>query len=359
MSAGPERRRRLRRIRWVGAAALALVLFGTGTAVVLARVSAEPAAAAPAGPAAPATAEVVRTDLAEQDTEDGTLGYGTERALNGQRGGTITGLPAAGAVLQRGQELYTVDAKPVQLWYGTMPLYRQLALGMTDGEDVRVLEDNLRALGYTGFGTPDTKFTQATANALKRWQRAAGLDQTGSLAPDAVVVRTGAVRVASVTAQVGDQAGGELLKLTGTDRVVTVKLGVSKQNLARQGDRVELAVTGGGRTRGVVASAGTTATPGEQGEEATVDVLVTLDDQSVAGRLTSAPVDVTFTTGTRTGVLAVPVGALLALAEGGMAVEVVTGNGSQLVGVRTGLFSGGLVEVTGNLRPGQRVVTTS
>ena len=48
----------------------------------------------------------------------------------------------------------------------------------------------------------------------------------------------------------------------------------------------------------------------------------------------------------REDVLAVPVSALLALAEGGYAVEVVDGPGrTHLVGVETGLFEDGFVEV--------------
>ncbi len=59
-------------------------------------------------------------------------------------------------------------------------------------------------------------------------------------------------------------------------------------------------------------------------------------------------------------VLAVPVSALVALAGGGYAVEVVHGAGGtatrQLVAVRTGLFSATLVQVSGpGIAAGQRV----
>ena len=50
----------------------------------------------------------------------------------------------------------------------------------------------------------------------------------------------------------------------------------------------------------------------------------------------------------RPGVLAVPVNALLALAEGGYGVRVVDGGPSgRIVAVTTGLFARGQVEVTG------------
>ena len=70
-----------------------------------------------------------------------------------------------------------------------------------------------------------------------------------------------------------------------------------------------------------------------------------------------APVAASITTEVRKGVLAVPVNALLALAEGGYAVEVERDGPRQLFGVRTGLFAEGQVEVTGGgLRAGDLVV---
>jgi hypothetical protein len=56
-------------------------------------------------------------------------------------------------------------------------------------------------------------------------------------------------------------------------------------------------------------------------------------------------------------VLAVPANALLALLEGGYAVERVTdGGGTELVAVETGLFADGWVEVSGDLAEGDEVV---
>ena len=66
------------------------------------------------------------------------------------------------------------------------------------------------------------------------------------------------------------------------------------------------------------------------------------------------------------GAFVVPVSALVALAEGGYAVEVVDGqapdgtNQTRLVGVTPGLFSDGFVAVTGDqLADGQTIVVPS
>ncbi|HET6750828.1 MAG TPA: hypothetical protein VFL71_16395, partial [Actinomycetes bacterium] len=89
----------------------------------------------------------------------------------------------------------------------------------------------------------------------------------------------------------------------------------------------------------------------------TVEVTVSLDRPKATGSLDQAPVEADITTETRKGVLAVPVNALLALAEGGYAVELDQGGARRLVGVTLGLFADGLVEVKGGgLAAGDRVV---
>jgi multidrug efflux pump subunit AcrA (membrane-fusion protein) len=124
-------------------------------------------------------------------------------------------------------------------------------------------------------------------------------------------------------------------------------------------------ITGGGTTTGTVKEIGTVAEPdkdasGQPNGKATVTVTITLDDPGAAGPLDSTPATVSFTKGKHEGVLAVPVGALLALAEGGYAVEVDEAGKRRLVAVKTGLFSGGQVEISGDgLRAGLTVVTTS
>jgi hypothetical protein len=83
---------------------------------------------------------------------------------------------------------------------------------------------------------------------------------------------------------------------------------------------------------------------------------VTLQDPARVSGFTSAAVTVNVVSAHVTQVLAVPINALVALAEGGYAVEVVDRAGRHLVGVHTGLFANSLVEVSGaGLAPGTRV----
>jgi hypothetical protein len=92
--------------------------------------------------------------------------------------------------------------------------------------------------------------------------------------------------------------------------------------------------------------------------QATLDMTVSPSNPAATGTGTNEPVQVALTTQSAKGVLAVPIAALLALAEGGYGVEVVGRTGlHHLVGVTTGVFTGSEVEITSaGLRPGTKVV---
>lgn len=362
---GPKAVRRRRRVRWAVMGVALLGVLGVGTGAVLTKLIARPVSAAPQAPPPVATAEVVRTNLAQQESLTGELAYGTEHTMRGRKQGTITGLPGPGTVLDRGQIVYQVDATPVVLFLGGLPLYRDVGPAMTDGPDVRLVEENLRALGFGGF-TVDATFTGATEDAVREWQDSLDLEETGVIRLADVIVTSGPVRVATVTAEPGDSGSGDLLTYTSTTRVVTVELEESQQDLGRPGATVTMTV-GGKEVAGTVAALAPTPADGGGdggngggGEEQTFTATITVDDVAALGDLDSGSVDVRFTIDTRQGVLAVPVGALLALAEGGYGVEVVDGADRRLVAVRTGLFADGDVEVSGDgLSEGMKVVITS
>jgi multidrug efflux pump subunit AcrA (membrane-fusion protein) len=317
------------------------------------------------GEPATTTTAVTRRDLRATEEVDGTLGYGEARTVANGRDGTVTGLPEEGEVVTRGEALYRVDGKPVPLLYGRLPAWRELSVGVDDGPDVRQLERNLVALGYDPDRaiTVDDHFTWATGAAVRRWQEVLGLDETGAVRPGDAVWQPGPVRVGKAKAAVGDAArpGSPLLEVTDMTRQVTIDLDASRQPYVKAGDRVDLELPGGRTTTGRVRSVGKVATvPPSDGSgdgTPTVELVVSLDDPEATGRLDQAPVDAAITTEVREGVLTVPVNALLALAEGGYAVEVERDGARGLVGVETGLFADGQVEVSGGgLRAGDRVV---
>lgn len=298
-----------------------------------------------------ATAKVTRKTLVEREDVDGTLGFGEATAVALDRKGIVTRLPAEGDVIERGKPLLWIDETPVVLFYGDVPAYRRLADGVEDGADVKQVEENLKALGYNP-GRVDETWTSSTTAAVERWEDALDVAEDGVVEVGDVVFRPGAVRVAERT-DVGSPATGEVLKVTSATRVVTIDLAATKQTMAKAGDAVDVELPDGRTVAGRIASVGKVATTpqGEQqGQTPTVEVIVTLDDP---GDYDEAPVDVRLTRRSRENVLAVPVAALLALAEGGYAVE--AGDG-RLVSVETGLFADGWVEVSGDIAEGMDVV---
>jgi peptidoglycan hydrolase-like protein with peptidoglycan-binding domain len=293
-----------------------------------------------------ATAPVTRTTLTQTQQVNGTLGYGTPVRVKARGNGTINWLPALGAVVNRGQAVYRVDNRPVSLFYGGHPFYRPLHSG-DSGNDVREVEENLAALGYTGF-TVDAKYTAATATAVRKWQKDRSLTPTGVFDPAAVVLAPAAVRVASLDLQLGDPAGGQVLSYSGTTRVVQIPLDVALQSMAKKGSAATVTLPDGTNVAGTVTTVGSVAVAGRLAENpATIDVTVTVADQSKLGSLEQAPVTVTLVSATVQNVLTVPVAALVALAEGGSGVQVVTGSTSHYVTVQLGMFANGRVQISG------------
>jgi peptidoglycan hydrolase-like protein with peptidoglycan-binding domain len=229
----------------------------------------------------------------------------------------------------------------------------------SEGADVRELEEALLRLGFYP-GDADGVYTGGTEYAVERWQESVGAEDDGVVDLGEVVFLPGPVRVAENTLVVGDEvrSGAQVFAATSDRVVVAVALPASDQDLLAAGDRVTVVLPDETEAPAVVTSVATVATRGPQGGEATFAVEVVLDDVTVAAGLDEAPVEVDVVTDSRPGVMAVPVTALLALAEGGYAVEVDDGEGTtRLVAVDPGLYADGLVEVDSDgLRPGDRVV---
>ncbi|MFI6283772.1 peptidoglycan-binding protein [Streptomyces sp. NPDC051018] len=350
----PRTRRRRRRGRKV---AVALAVLAAGGAVTVATLGLGGDGGSSEGGSAselpPNTARVTKQTLEDTHDADGQLGYGPSTEATGRLTGTLTGLPESGDRIGRGKPLYEVDNKPVTLMYGSLPAYRELKQGV-EGPDVKQLERNLSALGYSGF-TVDEEFTETTASAVKEWQEDLGLDETGAVELGRVVFESGEVRIDALDADVGGALtmGGKVLTYTGTAKAVTLELEVADRQLAKEGATVGVTLPDDTVISGRVDDVSTIyqAASGQEEEASTViEVVVGLKDkkaQKAAESYALASVTVNFTAETRKDVLTVPVSALLALAEGGFGLEVVSGGRTSYVPVTTGLFADGRVEVSG------------
>ncbi|GAA2352410.1 peptidoglycan-binding protein [Dactylosporangium salmoneum] len=296
----------------------------------------------------PKTAKVTRQTLVDGQNEDGQLGHGDARTLTGRGQGTLTELPAVGATVQRGQAIYRVDNAPVVLLFGALPSYRNLTTG-DEGPDVRQLEENLAALGYTGF-TVDEKYSASTAAAVRKWQGDLGLTKTGSVESGRVFYAAGPVRVGEHKSEVGDPAGTAVLTYTNTAPVVTVDLDVADARLAKTGSAVTVKLPDGRSVPAKIALVQTVIQPASGNGPAATKYRATIgpDDPKAFDGLDQMTVTVGFTAGKKENVLAVPVQALLALAEGGYGVQVVENGATRVVAVELGLFASGKVEVSGD-----------
>lgn len=347
-----------------------LVPAGVVAAIAVAGLAARGVGGSSADPPAPdgappATATVAVSDLVQTVQVPGVLGYGAPVGLPAKTdGGTVTWIAPIGSTVAQGQPVYAVDGAPVVLVHGTVPPYRELEPGV-EGPDVQQLEAALAALGYTGF-TVDDEYTWSTAEAVGEWQEDLGTEETGTVDMDEIVVVPHDLRIALHTQPVGATLGGaggesgqggeggtaSVVTYTGTTPVVVVGLDPAQQHLVAAGVTATVLLPDGTAVDGAVSSVSPVATAVDTGDEesstTTITVEVALADPAAAGTLDSAPVDVNLVAAEVQDVLAVPVAALVALAEGGYAVQVVQDGTVEFVPVETGMFASGLVEISGD-----------
>ncbi len=350
-------------VRWIAATGIAGLLAVAATVALR-----HPSAGAPAPERAPvATATITRETLVDTVTVNGKLAYGPPVLAESRLSGTVTALAPIGSTVHRGQQLFRIDDTPVVLFYGAVPAYRGLGAGKaavpsTDpavpatpavpasrGKDVRQLEQNLRSLGYTGF-TVDDQYTAQTASAVRRWQHDLGLPATGVVELGRVFYATGPVRIAEQKLARGQVATGAVLSYTGTARLVTAQVPARNEDLVKVSTKVAVELADGTEIGGTIRSVGT---PDDQsGQEPMLEAVVAIGPTESA----DGQVKVRLTAERKDDVLAVPVGALLALAEGGYGLQLLDGGSARIVAVTTGLFADGKVEVSGDeIREGRLV----
>jgi peptidoglycan hydrolase-like protein with peptidoglycan-binding domain len=341
-----------------------LVLSALGATLIAAGAGAWLWAGNPSGEATPAGAGPVKTATVERGTIsateswDGTLEYGAPVTVKSSAEGTITRLVDQGATLQRGDELYRVNERPVILLFGAVPMYRDLAPGDA-GIDVKQLETNLAKLGYRGF-TVDSAYTASTAEGVRAWQSDIGARRTGTVAHDDVVFVPAGGRVDALSVSVGDMVGPgvPVLDITGTRRVASLEVDIDDRDRFDLGAKATVVLPGGDEVTGTVSAmrvvkpasgaSGEGIGGGATDSESIIEVEVEVVLKEAPDELVGAPVEVVVAIDERADVLLVPVNALLALAEGGYGLEVVRGDGTtRIVRVDTGLFADGKVEVRG------------
>jgi peptidoglycan hydrolase-like protein with peptidoglycan-binding domain len=222
--------------------------------------------------------------------------------------------------------------------------------------DVLQLQVALARLGYSipTSGTIDP----ATTAAVEAWQADIGAEVDGVVDLGEVIFLPEPVRVTEAILTVGSPVndGSAVLATSDSASVVLVDLPAEDQDLLSLGLEVVVEMPNGEEVAAFVIEISGIATRTDNG--VVFETTIELVDASVGAELDQAPVDVLVVTDSREQVLAVPVTALLALAEGGYAVEIDRGSGALgLVAVEPGLYADGWVEVVSTgLSAGDRVV---
>lgn len=342
-------------MRRFGGIVLGLVVVAAAVAVGYAvRTASEPETAPPETIPVD-TVEVVRTDLVQFETLSGTLQYTGEGQVRTALPGTVTSIPDEASSIERGTPAFEVDGDPVVLMIGGRPAWRPFVEGMSDGPDVAQLEENLHALGYGPEDwEADTEFDGETADAVEAWREDLALPDGREVELGRIIFLPDPVRVGAANVDTGELvvAGTPIYAITDFEQEVAIELDPDDIDLVEVGAPVTVVLPDDREVAGAISQIGRVVQRSGPGPDAAafLDVTVRLSETDLG--LDRAPVDVEVESERAAGVLAVPVRALVALSGGGYAVEI----DGELIGVETGDFAGGLVEVTGALEEGDQVV---
>ena len=335
---------------------ICLAAAGAGTAVLLKNNSGEAAQASSTEAPKLSLAKAEKRDLTRTEDFDGRVGHGTQEALKLTGSGTITGLPTIGDVVQFGHPIAEVDGEPVLLLQGSRPAWRELGPNTTNGEDVRQLEAALVAMGYADPTemTVDDDWDSDTTAAVKAMQGLNGMPVDGRLGTDEIVFSSDVVRIAKVAGTLGDTAGAAGIEVSGLDQSVTATVKSSKVKLFEVGKPVTVTMPNDDEIDGTVASIGESVAADDGSISYPVEITTTALDVD-----DGTTVDIELDVVSAADAIAVPAEAVLALAEGGYAVEVPDSTaltGTRLVRVKLGEFADGWVQVTGDVKAGDQVV---
>jgi len=280
-------------------------------------------------------------------------------------------------------ELVTGPSATILL-FGDLPAWRDFKEGMNPGLDIEQIERNLVVLGYgskQSLGI-DLVFDSNTAEAIKSIQFDLGLKKTGHIRfgdaiflpgkavveysasfPDVGTTITAGTVITSLIPTENTQTridkDGKISSKTDSLQRVETSITVSNQELVTIGSKVKIELPDESEVQGTVETIGTTAVipTGNQANDPYLEISVAIDGGISLPQWTGAPVAVGVTKQFAKNVLAVPVMSLVALLEGGYAVEVIDGGSTKLVPVEIGIYSDGWVELKSSvLKPGFEIV---
>ena len=122
--------------------------------------------------------EVNQGDVGDSMTLNAVAEWKQSPMAANRASGVVTGVNIQpGGEVTQGTALYTVNLRPVVTAEGAVPMFRSIGDG-TEGPDVAQVQGMLSVLGHYR-GTTDGKVGDGTVTAIKRWQKALGLEESG------------------------------------------------------------------------------------------------------------------------------------------------------------------------------------
>jgi peptidoglycan hydrolase-like protein with peptidoglycan-binding domain len=278
-----------------------------------------------------------------------------------------------GEAVHPGQPILEVAGRPVFVFQGTYPAYRDLMPGES-GPDVAQLQSNLQVLGYSTGADASGVFGPGTSAAVAAFYKnmgyspppAGGPKSHGAMVPlsEFFFVPTFPATVAGLGAHVGGTASGTLVTLSMGRPGIKGQLNPADAKLVRPGMKVTITDTVTGKSRqGTVTSISSQAKTKNSISGGIYLPMKIHPSKPLPASMIGQNLSLTISAAHSSGpVLTVPEAAVFAGADGGTYVSKVTGPHSQeKVAVRIGITGDGLVQVTplqaGALTAGTLVVT--
>lgn len=322
----------------------------------LAIAGASVAQAPPAPPPAPVdAATAVRAEFAPLHWAPGTVASREDARVAAEIAGRVVEVAEVGRELRRGDVLARLDDAPFRL--REQQAQADLARLQAQLELVRKQEARYQAL-VRDAGISGAQLDQVTAERRMREQDVVAarvaLEQA-RLARRQAVVRApfdGVVVERAVEAGEYLGVGAPVARVVNTRALeVRTRAPVALASRLRPGGRVTL--RDGGRSEDFVVG---TVVPVGDGASRQLELRFALDAERAAGLAVGAAVQVGVPRDEPRAAVAVPRDALLLRPEGSYVVRIGDDGLAQRIPVETGAVQGGLVEVKGGIRAGERLV---
>lgn len=286
-------------------------------------------AATPAAAKPPQATPVTRRDLTLDQNFDGTISTTPTTPALARGTGIVTAIAPESSTVTNGGILFRVGDQPTFAMAGALPAYRDLGPAASPGDDVKQLQEDLKALGADPDGAVSANgtFDAATAAAVVRWQESQGLAPTGTVALGTVVFVPIPSVVGSHQAQIGDRVapGAVVTQLNVPTLAVTFTVPANPTGQIQIGEAVQATLPDYSTAPAVITTIGTGT---DSSGNTVLNGTATLTDNAKHSFPDQAPAKIRATQVVVTKALTVTAQALVSRADGTWVVQLAGAGGT-------------------------------